>query len=156
MNLPLSSTINEQFIPINYSIEFLCSESNLEENLVKLASFTSKVYAKFASLDREGREQLKQGGVWMGELNHSASLSECVEFEKRLSKRIIEILNQKERGCNIQLSTNYYPEGILLEIAQSTFKNIQLGMLFPYKTFTHISLNDTKLCLNMNFKGPEI
>jgi len=71
MSLSLSPSLidlNESF-PINYSIEFDCSESNLEEIVEKVASFTSRVYATFPALGKEGREQLKKAGVWINKLD---------------------------------------------------------------------------------------
>lgn len=158
MSSPLSPSLidlNESF-PIEYSIEFDCSESNLEEMVEKVASFTSKVYATFPALGNEGREQLKKAGVWFHELDKAPTSEECEQFEITLKKRIITVLNQKEKRGSIKLSTDYYPEKILCEIAESAFKkNRQLEFLFPYKTCTRISLNKerTKLCLDINFKG---
>jgi hypothetical protein len=148
--------LNESF-PVDYSIEFDCSESNLEEIVEKVASFTSKVYATFPALSKEGREQLKKAGVWFNVSKESPTTEECEQFEVILKNKIITTLSKKEKRCSIQLSTDYYPEKILCEIAESAFKNVrQLGFLFPYKTCTRISLNQekTKLGLNMNFKGP--
>lgn len=148
--------LNESF-PIKYSIEFDCSESNLEEVVEKVASFTSKVYSTFTTLSKERKEQLKQAGVWFSKLDETSTTEECEQFEIALKKRIITVLNQKEKGDSIELSTDYFPEKILCEVAESAFKKgRQLGFLFPCKTCTRIYLikERTKLCLDMNFKGP--
>jgi hypothetical protein len=151
---PSLMNLNESF-PVKYSIEFYCSESNLEEMIEKVASFTSKVYATFPALGKERREQLKKAGVWFGELDKGPSSAECEQFEESLKKEIIAVLNQDENSL-IQLSTDYYPEKILRKVSESVFdKKYQLGFLFPYKTYTRIYLNEKgkKLCLDMNFKS---
>lgn len=142
--------------PIEYSFELNCSEDNLQKNIQEVASFVSKVYAKFPKLSEEGREQLRKLGVIFTKLKELPSSSECEQFETALKERIIADLNQKKDYCSIMLSTDYFPEKELCEVARAVFqqKN-ELGFLFPYKTCTSVCLRNkkTKLCVNMNFKG---
>jgi hypothetical protein len=148
--------LNESF-PITYSIEFDCSESNLEEVVEKVASFTSKVYATFPALDNKAREQLRKEGVLFGILDGAPSAAECEQFEKTLKNKIITVIHQSKENSSIKLSTIYCPEEILLEVAESVFRDkYHVAYLFPWKTYTEISLKEkgTKLSLKMNFKGP--
>ena len=131
-----------------------------EHNLEKVASFTSKVYARFPKLNNGEREEFRKKGGWIQKIDETPgttpSASECEQFEEALKNRIIATLDPKDEDCSIKLSTDYHPEGILCEVAESVFReNYNLGRLFPYKTLTSISFrNDaTQLRLIMDFKG---
>lgn len=121
--------------PIDYSIEFDCSESNLKEIIEKVASFTSEVYAAFPKFDKEKRELLEKEGVVFHGFDTAPSSIKCEDFKVLLKKEIVEVLNEKGKTCSIKLSTDYYPETILSKIAESVFnKEDKIESLFPCKT----------------------
>lgn len=146
-----------QCIPLEYAITLDYSKDNLQ----KLASFTSKVYARFPKLDNAEREAFRKNGGWMQKIDETQekipSPFECEQFEEALKNTIIAALDPKDKTASIGLSTDYYPEDILCDVAESVFlKNYyRLDRLFPYKTLTSISFrnNATQLRLIMDFKG---
>jgi hypothetical protein len=147
----------EKDFPLQYSIEFACSESTLVEIVEKVASFTSKVYATFSRLSNEERVQFQTKKFWIKELNKFPSENECQEFEERLKQEIITVFSQRGDYLSVNLSTDYSPETTLCKVAKPIFgQKYELGFLFPYKTCTRISLEEkrTKLTLNMDFKKP--
>ena len=145
-------------ISVQSWVEMECSKKNIK----KVASFVSAIYAKFPRLSNAEREALrKRGFCFHPRVYETPSASECAQFRSALKKRIITALNQKEEiGLpSIKLSTDYWPEDMLRDLAKSAFPRIyQLGQLFPCKTDTTISLKErgTKLELDMNFQGPPV
>lgn len=146
--------INAPLFP-HYNIKLGYSEANLPNKIEEVASFVSKVYAKFPKLDEEKTEQLRKAGFYFNKDKKIASASECEQFEIALKERIIKDLNQnRSYGYSIELLTDYSPGETLAEVAEPIFQNIgSLGPFFPYKSITTINLdvNKKKLRLSMQF-----
>lgn len=146
--------LKESF-PLRYSKTVaIGSKSDLTKEIKNVASFTSKVYAKFLSLDKEGKGPFQARGVLFRQLDTTPSASACKQFKAALKQKIITDLTQRK---TIKLETDLYPTETLEEIVRSVFEQKdQVHLLFPIKTCTTISLkaDDTKINLEMNFIAP--
>lgn len=157
MKMPLIG--DAESLPVSYFVILDCSQDNLKKTIEEVASFVSKVYAKFPQSTKDEREQMvKRGYAFNINCKYTIpSRNECEQFEGALKERIITALSQEEGSdCEIRLSTNYSPEDTLGAIVFPIFQNkLKQGLLFPYKTCTKIFLNSTKteLKVNMNFKA---
>jgi hypothetical protein len=143
----------------SYSVDFDCSDNNLMENIITVASFVSKVYASFLKLGNLERQQLLEKGVWIPIDVILPCADDCARFEDILKQKIISSLNENDDNpiC-VKLSTDYSPEGELedaCELAFSLDDDLAIHSLFPHKSSTTIVLNTkkTKLELSMNFKS---
>ena len=146
--------------PLKFSQEFDCSENNLNENIVHVATFVSKTYACFPKIGNEQRNLLRKEGFLFGDVVDFPSFKECTAFEIALKQKIIEIFNnklEKGKGFSYDLRTHNRPEKDFGVVAESIFPmpKYQISDLFPYKTHTCITLNKnrTQLILTMDFKG---
>lgn len=141
--------------PINYLVDFNCSEETLQKKIDEVASFVANVYAKFAKMDIEERNQLRKEGVWLTERAQLPSPLESEQFEVELKKRIIRELTQETtETCSVHLSTDYRAQGLLREVINSVFlEKEETFRIFPQKTSTTITLKNknTLLCLRMRF-----
>ncbi len=147
--------------PLEYSVDFDCSDDNLKENIITVATFISKVYASFLKLGKIERQQLREKGVWIPDDVILPCAEDCAKFEDILKQKIIGLLNENDDDrlpiC-VKLSIDYSPEGELEDACESAFyldDEIEINSLFPHKSSTTIFLNTkkTKLELSMNFKG---
>lgn len=138
--------------PTKYSIE--CKGTRV--NVAKVIAFVAQVYADFPKMNKEYKDLMRTNGMWFSTVHKPASEEECAQFQETLKHKITD---QIDESFIVHLSTDYFPEGLLLKACEETFKKQkELGLYFPYKTCTWIRLDEEKniLTLEMNFIGPKM
>jgi hypothetical protein len=145
VKLALSSSVYAS-IPSNCTFLFDYSEDNFSTRLDEAASFVSDTFSKFPLLTSEEKEKLGRSRLSFSLHNQTVTSDQIHEFKKALKDRIVKDLTEVRY---VDLSTDYYPENALRDVAVSIFQNLQVGFLFPYKTTTRMKDMKTHIEVNM-------
>jgi len=131
-----------------------------QENIEKVASHVSEIYAVFPKLTAPQRDELyKTHRISMNMSDTYATIptdEQCAEFASALKRWIITSLNNNlgPHGSWVKLKTDSCPEREWRLVAESIFQQQakeyhSLGVLFPYKTFTTIHISHDRKTLDV-------